>query len=630
MSSADEILYQENGLYYILSDEIYNYLTKQYETGAKVVQPENNIDLVYENIDNPDIPNEIVYQGITYPVIEIDGAFYKCQSLTTITIPSSVTYLAPYALYGCNNLRTLKLERGDKPLVYTFSVFNEKSSLATDYVDMECYIGREITPVSTGLAPFLQYTKTTKCEIDGDITLNSSYINSCSFLKTLIIHQGVSGLENVINNYVENLIVAEGTETFCVDSPNAIKGIPYLYSLTLPSTIKQVGRIDVYDDQKALLELNEINVYALTPPTCSYESPYPASKTRPITLHVPSGCESLYANSIWNDDNITIIGDLEPTPGSTPGGGDDEEDEKVEIQIYCESEDGQLEIVGIDDVEYKVGDTDKTQDGVKIPGDATNVTIAAIPKAGYQVSSIAAYDKDEQLLPSVMSTKGGRAQIKVAIIEGLNIKAEFSEQNISLLHISTPQIQAEALELAGNTDVSRQTTETAAIGHTTMHIPAGAPYRMRYTTTPGYRLSTIMLDNDEIITYEPINSSTDNSTNETSDISAKAQTVASMQYIIDLPAFEGERTLRLIENSTDTPTSTPSYTEARQDTPKLIYNNGQAQIVGLTGSETISIYTTGGTLINQITPQTTSYVLPTTLKGLYLIKVSATTFKAVL
>ena len=60
------------------------------------------------------IPPTVTYNGITYPVTSIDEiAFYYCEGLTSIEIPSSITKIGNFAFGNCPALTSIVVESGN-------------------------------------------------------------------------------------------------------------------------------------------------------------------------------------------------------------------------------------------------------------------------------------------------------------------------------------------------------------------------------------------------------------------------------------------------------------------------------------------------------------------------------------
>ena len=132
--------------------------------------------------DEVAIPEEVTYNGITYPVTSIGyAAFNGCSALTAITIPNSVTYIYDETFKGCSSLTSITISNSVTSIGN--SAFLGCSALTA------ITIPNSVT--SIGNAAFRGCSALTAITIPNSVTsIGNAAFRGCSGLHTLIFEDG--------------------------------------------------------------------------------------------------------------------------------------------------------------------------------------------------------------------------------------------------------------------------------------------------------------------------------------------------------------------------------------------------------------------------------------------------------
>ena len=210
-------------------------------------------------------------------------AFYSFTTLTSVTIPNSVTYIGNNAFGKCTSLISVELPNN---ITSMGDAFNSCSSLT------RVSLPNKLTEIPSQL--FYGCTSLSEVTIPEGVTkVGQSAFYGCSSLSTITIPNSVTTIQQFA-------FAATGIINFTF--PNKIKTIsaysvyncPSLENITIPSTVTTIE----YSAFFANDALKTVRIYATQPPTITNGNAIFNGNTHTTcVLEVPKGRSSVYYNS---------------------------------------------------------------------------------------------------------------------------------------------------------------------------------------------------------------------------------------------------------------------------------------------------------------------------------------------
>jgi uncharacterized repeat protein (TIGR02543 family) len=188
------------------------------------------------------IPTSVTESGETYAVTSIADYAFQGQSITSVTIPSSIMSIDSWAFRDCFSLTNISIEDSENPLSMVagyWSPFSANNAY-TYITERSVYIGRNLTLSETSSV----FDAITSVEFGPNVTTINSYLFSqAAKLSSVTIGNGVTTIGDYAfqeaGTSVEEMVVTMGNGVTSI-GVQAFYYCSHLKAVTLPSSLTEI------------------------------------------------------------------------------------------------------------------------------------------------------------------------------------------------------------------------------------------------------------------------------------------------------------------------------------------------------------------------------------------------------